>query len=230
MSLEFDLAIQGNLQTFIDGEIYAIERGAMDAAYRMEARGKQALRNDVLRGGLGQKLAKTWRSNVYPQRDLSMQPTVRFKSNAPALINAFEKGVTIRSNNGFYLAIPTDEFLSSIPVRARSQHRKNLVRLAEQRFGRLRFIAVPGKRIGLLVADKLQKSRGKRGGFRVASDFAKRKGRTEDVVLFVLVPQAKLRKRLNYKAIERDLGNNWQEFMAKGVAQSLDQDRVREAA
>ncbi|RKQ68946.1 hypothetical protein DES40_1722 [Litorimonas taeanensis] len=226
MSFELGLAVQGKLGDFIEGEIHAIERGAMDAAYRMEGRGKRALRGDVERGGLGPKLAKTWRARVFPSRALSMEPKVRFDNKAAVIINAFETGETIKSGAGHYLPIPTADFLSSISARARSQNRKNLIKLAESRFGRLRLIPVKGKKIGLLVADGLQKSRSKRGGYRTASDTARRTGRTEDVVLFVLVPQARLKKRLNYKAIERDLAADWSAFLARGIAASLENGRV----
>lgn len=226
MSFDLKLAATGNLAEFMDGEIEAIERGAMDAAYRMEGRGKRALRGDVKRGGLGPKLAKTWRARTYPTRDISMNPKVRFENKASTIINAFESGATIRSGKGHYLTIPTDDFLSSISNRARSQNRKNLIKLAEAKFGRLRLIPVKGKRLGLLVADGLQKSRSKRGGFRTASATAKRTGRVENVVLFILVPQARLKKRLNFEAIERDLMADWPQFLARGIASSLDQGRV----
>lgn len=218
------LALEGNLLTHINAELDAIERGAMDAAYRMALRGKKALRNDVVRGGLGNRLAKAWHAKVYPVRALSMTPTVRLYTKAPLLVRAFDEGATIRSSKGFWLAIPTEDFTRNISGRGLSRNRKNLIRLAEQRFGRLRFVAVKGKRLGLLVTDSAQKSRGKRGGYRPASEATKRKGRAESIVLFVLVPQAKLRKRLHYSAIARGLERDWPGYFARGVAKSLAQE------
>jgi len=217
----FSLAATGNLEDFIDQEIEVIERGAMDAAYKMEARGKGLLRADVRKGGLGPKLANTWRARTFPDRAKSMTPKVRFSNNAQLIINAFQHGERIKSAKGFDLPIPTDDFLSSISDRQRSQNRKNLIRLAEQKFGKLRFVPVPGERFSLLVADSLQRSRGRRGGFRVASESAKRRRKTESVVLFILVPEARLKKRLNYEAIERDLERDWFDVMAQEISASL---------
>ena len=222
MVSDLRLAIRGELQTFIDGQIELIERGAMTAARNMENRGKRALRGDVLRAGLGPRLAKTWRGEVFPSRAISMRPTVQFKTKAPVLINAFERGVTIRSENGNWLAIPTPDFISSISKLKRSQNRKKLITLAESIYGRLRFVPVRGRKLGLLVTDNAQKSRGKRGGYRVASDARRRKGTAESFVVFFLVPEARLKKRLNYPAIERGLIRDWPDFMARGISQHLD--------
>lgn len=221
MSFELGLALQGELGEFIEGELETVARGAMDAAYRMEARGKSELRADVTRAGLGKRLANTWRARTYPTRSVSMEPKVRFENKASTIINAFETGATIRSGKGFYLPIPTDDFLSSVSLRDRSRNRKNLIALAERKFGKLQFIAVRGKRIGLLVAKGLQKSRSQRGGFRAASATAQRLGKVADVVLFVLVPQARLKKRLNYESIANDLLDEWGRELADGVRTSL---------
>lgn len=226
MLTDFQLALTGDLAAFADGEIAAIERGAMDAAYRMAGRGKRALRGDVIRGGLGRRLANSWRDDVYPKRDISMNPAVRFKSSAPLLKNAFEQGAEIRSQNGNFLAVPTPEFLQGLSNLARSRSRKNLITLAEKIYGRLRFVPVKGKRLGLLVTDAAQKSRGQRGGFRAASAATLRKGRAESIVLFVLVPRARLRKRLNFTKIGDGLARDWPRFMSTGITRSLDEGRV----
>lgn len=89
----------------------------------------------------------------------------------------------------------------------------------EHTLGRLRFVYRPGA-VSLLVVDGLRASTGKRGGFRKASDAAQKSGRgLATVVMFILVPQAKIKKRLDYKSVvnlwQPQLGqailNNWPE-------------------
>ena len=74
--------------------------------------------------------------------------------------------------------------------------------------------------LSLLVVDGLRAGTGKRGGFRKASDTALKTGRgLATVVMFFLIPQARLKKRLDYKAVvnlwQPQLGqailNNWPE-------------------
>jgi hypothetical protein len=59
----------------------------------------------------------------------------------------------------------------------------------------------------LLVVDDLRASTGKRGGFRKASEPALKSGRgLTTVVMFLLVPQVKLKKRLDYQSVV----NRWE--------------------
>ena len=68
---------------------------------------KSDLRADVVDGGLGQRLANTWRGKTYPESAVSLEAASFVWSKAPNLVDAFDRGVTIRSKSGFWLAIPT---------------------------------------------------------------------------------------------------------------------------
>lgn len=84
-----------------------VER-AVTAGMRQASDGlKTSLRDDVVSAGLGERLARTWRGTTYPQAGESLEATAFVWSRAPKLIDAFDRGVTIRSPRGFYLAIPT---------------------------------------------------------------------------------------------------------------------------
>ena len=187
------LAIKGDLQGFLDGELYAMRRGAMKAARTFEQKGKSDLRSDVERAGLGRRMANTWRSVTFPGgQTISLYPTVIFESKADAIINAFEHGAEIKSKSGKWLTIPTHDFIDSTNTSEFSQNRRNLVKLAEKKFGELKFVPIKGRKLGLLVTKEPTRRR--------ASRYPKKPGQ-ESKVLFFLVPSARLRQRLNYRKI-----------------------------
>ncbi len=68
---------------------------------------KDDLRGQVTQAGLGARLANTWQARRYPAARASVDAAAYVWSKAPKLITAFDKGVTIRSSRGVFLAIPT---------------------------------------------------------------------------------------------------------------------------
>lgn len=168
----------------------AVTRGVADTAEQI----KLALRADVIQAGLGRRLANSWRSQKYPKNRESLRAAALVWTNAEKLIESYDKGVTIRSKEGFFLAIPTD----SAP---KSYRRKRVSpsNWPDHRYGPLRFVY---RRNGpsLLVADNQRQS--KRGGFALSRNKrALRTGRgLATVPMFVLVPQVRLKKRLNVDA------------------------------
>lgn len=73
-------------------------------------------------------------------------------------------------------------------------------KLVEERLGiKLRFVYRAGKS-SLLVAEQVRRKTGKRKGFAKGSETAIKKGTTESVVMFFLVPQVTLRKRIDLEA------------------------------
>lgn len=168
----------------------AIER-AVTAGMRQASGGLKAnLRDDVVSAGLGGRLAQTWRGTTYPQAGDSMEAAAFVWSRAPKLVDAFDRGVTIRSSRGFFLAIPT----AAAGAVGRTSAGK-AARITpggwERRTGmRLRFVYRRG-RPSLLVAENVRlTSKG------VAAPNQRRTGQAS-AVIFVLVPQVSLRKRLD---------------------------------
>jgi Family of unknown function (DUF6441) len=103
----------------------------------------------------------------------------------------------IRSRRGRFLAIPTE----NAPRKGTDGKRISPSTFPEHRFGPLRFVP---RQSGpsLLVVDGLRASfsrkTGELRGFRRATDGARRSGQgLTTVVMFVLMPQVKLRKRLD---------------------------------
>jgi hypothetical protein len=126
------------------------------------------------------------------------------KTRAPQIIRAFDEGAVIRSKRGRFLAIPTE----NAPRKGTDSRQIRPGTFPEHRFGPLRFVPRP-KGPSLLVVDGLRASFSRKTrelrGFRQATDRARRSGQgLATVVMFLLVPQVKLRKRLDVaRAAER---------------------------
>jgi hypothetical protein len=165
---------------------------------------KTDLRADVVDAGLGQRLANAWRGKTYPEAGASLEAASFVWSKAPNIVDAFDRGVTIRSSRGFWLAIPT----TAAGLRGLSPEgaRKRITPGGwERRTGmRLRFVYRRGQP-SLLVADNARLSkkglaRANTGRTRGGAAYTRLAGRST-VVIFILVPQVTLRKRLDVEAV-----------------------------
>lgn len=80
---------------------------------------KQELRQQVTGAGMSARMARTWRSNVYPKSGRSLNPAGYIWSAAPEIVDAFTRGATIRPVNGAkWLWIPT----KAVPGRRRASN------------------------------------------------------------------------------------------------------------
>ena len=153
-------ALQGDLKKIIAEEAKAAESAVTNGVRQATDGLKLELRGQVTSAGLGQKLANTWRGQVYPKGGLSLNAAGFVFSKAPQIIGAFGQGVVIRSSKGFYLAIPT-------AAAGKSAMGKRITpgRWEQANGKRLRFVF---RRNGpsLLVADDMRARTGKRGGLR----------------------------------------------------------------
>ena len=178
----------------MQAELRDIER-AVSSGTRDAGRGlRTELRRQVTSAGLGQRLARTWRDEHYPNRKLDAASLVY--SKAPQIIRAFDEGAVIKSRRGRFLAIPTEN-----APRGTGGRRISPSTFPEHRFGPLRFMPRTNGP-SLLVVNGLRASvtrkTGELRGFRRASNRARRTGAgLTTVVMFLLVPQVKLCKRLD---------------------------------
>jgi hypothetical protein len=166
-------------------------RGAGQAGRSLKAE----LRRQVGSAGLGQRLANSWRDRHYPNQRLDAASLVYTK--APQIVRAFDEGAVIRSRRGRFLAIPTE----NAPRRGTDGKRISPSTFPEHRFGPLRFVP-RSSGPSLLVVDALRASfsrkTGELRGFRRATNRARARGEgLTTVVMFLLVPQVKLPKRLD---------------------------------
>jgi hypothetical protein len=184
-------SLQAEMRTGLRDIERAVASGTRDAGRGLQAE----MRRQVTSAGLGQRLANSWRDKHYPNRKLDAASLVYTK--APQIIRAFDEGAVIRSKRGRFLAIPTE----NAPRKGTDGKRISPSTFPEHRFGPLRFVPRPSGP-SLLVVDGLRASfsrqTGQLRGFRRATDRARRSGQgLTTVVMFLLVPQVKLRKRLN---------------------------------
>ena len=188
--MKLKLDITPDLATMMAAEIKAGEK-AVTAATREAGTGlKTAWRSQITGAGLGQRLARTIRSEQYPKGQPSLNAAALVWSKAPDIVSAHDTGPLIRSRNGFWLSIPT-----AAAGKSRRGGRITPVEWERRTGLRLRFIY---RRSGpsLLVAE----GRLNKGGRAVASRSKTGRGLTT-VPIFLLVPQVKLPKRLD---LDRD--------------------------
>lgn len=178
-------------KTIADGE-----RAVSEAIRSAGNEVKLAWRSQIIGSGLGIRLANTIRSQTYPKGENSLNAAAFIWTKAPVIVGAHEKGALIRSRNGLWLAIP-------LPAAGRSLRGGRITPGEfERRTGlRLRFIYRRG-RPSLLVAEGRLNTRG-----RVTASRSKIKRGVATVPVFVLVPQVKLKKRLNLNSVVKSVVN-----------------------
>ncbi len=184
--MKLQLDITPDLVAMMAAEIKAGEKAVSKAVNEAGNSVKSAWRAQISGAGLGQRLANTIRSEQFPKGRPSLSAAAVVWSKAPVIIGAHDTGPLIKSSNGFWLAIPT-------PAAGKSSRGGRITPDEwERRSGlRLRFVY---RRTGpsLLVAEGRLNARGR----AVASRSRTGRGVTT-VPIFLLVPQVKLRKRLD---------------------------------
>ena len=202
--------------------------GATDLAKMMEAEGATAVRQGMVQATAetledvrretqgafaGNRLPKTWRARVFPERGDSLDAVGWIETRAPRIIGPSTTGATIKARNGLWLAIPTreagryglrrDANLSTGQTINRRGARERITPGGfERRTGmKLRFVYLGGRR-AMLVVDQAQLTRGTATPYRGkgrGSRLYGPAGRT--LVIFTLVPQVRMKKRLDLDAV-----------------------------
>ena len=188
MKLKLDTTPE--LAAMMAAEIRAGEKAGTAATREAGTSLKTAWRGQITGAGLGQRLARTIRSQQYPKGQPSLNAAALVWSKAPDIVSAHDTGPLIRSKTGFWLTIPT-----AAAGKSRRGGRISPVEWERRTGLRLRFVY---RRTGpsLLVAE----GRLNKGGRAVASRSKTGRGLTT-VPIFLLVPQVKLPKRLD---LDRD--------------------------
>jgi len=147
---------------------------------------KSAWRQQVVSAGLGTRLGNTVRNLNFPKGQTSLRAASLVYTKAPRILSAFERGATIRSKSGFYLAIPTEA-----AGRAPGGRRFTPGEWERRRGIKLRFVYRP-RGGSLLVAENARMNT--KG---IAAISRSKTGRNQVTVpIFILVPQVRLNKRL----------------------------------
>jgi hypothetical protein len=209
------LALTGNLATFAHQTHLKIARGARIGAERFAARAKLAYRGAVRSAGLGDRVANTVRVDIHPKSAAKRThaPAVVVWTKAPKILFAFARGVTIRSQKGLWLAIPTEH----TPRRGR---RLATPKETEAIFGQ-KLIFVAGRGGNMLAFVEAVRAKSGRG-FRRATRRRTKAGREKQLVLmFVMVRQVTLRKRIDWDGITNNLKADWYQLFGGEIAKAL---------
>ena len=168
--MQLKLALEGRLSEIMEKHYLEATR-AVTAGITIATNGlKTALRTQVKSAGMSSRIANTWRGVVYPKGKQSISAAGQVYSNAEKIMLGFEEASIIRSKNGLWLAIPTD----NIPKRVRGK--RMTPTLYEQTKGvRLQFV-YRRNNCSLLVHTKKKKT----------------------VIAFILLPQVKMPKLIDF--------------------------------
>jgi Family of unknown function (DUF6441) len=199
-------SVVGDLERELVAEAKGAER-AVTAAIRLAGAGvKAGWRAQIAGAGLGERLGRTIRDQYYPKGGTSISAAALVYSRASHIVGAHDQGATIRSKDGFWLSIPTEA--------AGKGARGGRITPGEweRRTGiRLRFVYRRG-RPSLLVADQARiNTRG------LAKQSRSKAGRGQvSAVIFLLVPQVRLTKRLDLDAVTQE----WRDRLPALVVQN----------
>ncbi len=222
MKLTFDVqggTSAGLSQAFgdaIDAGVQLQSRKIADSyAAAMRAVGasdKALLRADLAQGGFyrADRLAKTWRANVYPRQGGSLDPALQISNKAGIIVQAFSQGVTITPSSRKWLAIPLDP--AKVILR-RANQAKNRTRTWGGKFD----VEDSGvkrveRALGIKLVPIINKSTGR--GVLIANGTYGKSGRrlkrqTRPTPFFALVREATLKKRIKGLSLLDDIAKSF---------------------
>lgn len=210
--MHLSLNIDPDIVALMREEIATGERAVSIAIREAGTRLKSAWRGQITGAGLGTRLARSIQSEQYPKGKPSLNAAALVWSKAPVIIGAHNTGPLIRSRNGFWLAIPT-------PAAGKSARGGRISPGEWERRTGLRLRLIYRRRgPSLLVSEGRLNTKGR----AVASRSKTGRGLLT-APIFLLVPQVKLAKRLDFaRAAEAAVGRipgtivaNWVEGRAR---------------
>lgn len=188
-------AVAAELQKHFADEFKRGNAASLAAMRQAATETKTQWREQIRGADLGNRLSNTVRSQAYQNETKpSVGAWALVWSKAPKITAAHERGVLIRSADGFWLAIPTDAAGRGVGggkvTPAQWEKRNGRVLRFVYRKGRTALLIDEGRK----APGNVMVSRRSKGGNRLA---APRTFRNLSVVMFVLVPQVKLKKKLD---------------------------------
>lgn len=199
--MRFKLAVKGDLVRAMKAEEDRIAR-AVTAGVDSVLSWVQDEYREQIEPLLGRRVAKTVRKKRYPSSGNSLGTAGIVYSRADKVVANWQRGTTIRSSDGCFLAIPTD----AAPKKGTDRKRISPSNFPEHSYGPLRFVYRKGKP-ALLVVDEQRARKGKRGGFARGSARARKTGTgLVSVPMFVLVPLVRVPKKLSLERVQAKAG------------------------
>lgn len=209
--MKFRFELDASIAGMMESEIRDAERAVTGGVREIGTMVKNSWREQITGAGLGGRLANTIRQANYPSRGESIgaaslvyaRPNKKADAASAAdVVDAFDRGVIITAFRRRFLAIPTAAAgrVAGMGGRTETKWKRRLTpERWEQRTGmKLRFVARPGRHPILVADDARISAKGdarKKGGRRRKKDGILTGAQT--IVVFTLIPQVKLQKRLN---------------------------------
>lgn len=203
MSLEFELAIEGDLEAaqrrFTTRMLLAIK----DAVYDSGREVLEIIRDDIRDAGLGRRLPTTMRMRMFPKGDiLAYDPAAEIFSVANRIMESFVYGATINPVNarGLVIPIPGSPAEKVLPRKG-----QKLIAAVTAKWGPL--ILIPGKngRASILA---IRARKFKNGNVRRPLHNNKSQEMVGQELFLIpmlfLVQQVRMEPRLNYERIKRE--------------------------
>ena len=105
--MRLEAILEGKLDELLEKE-YQTCAHAVTVGIKTATNGlKNSLRSQVKSSGLGGRLANTWRGDIYPSGKNSVSAAGVIYTKEQKILEGFEYASVIRSQSGFWLAIPT---------------------------------------------------------------------------------------------------------------------------
>lgn len=200
----------GNYRSKLKTESTFIRKQAFLATKEATNGLKKSLRQDVIGSGLGVRLSRTWRGEIYNDRTDTVKGFVY--SRAAEIIESFDQGTVIRPGSGNkYLAIPTENALKFIGQGKGKKRKKGSPQNYIEKFGKdsLRFARL-GNGTRVLVAERGVRTSRETGEFKSFKNPSKRALKTNTglatVVMYILIPSAKIPKKLDVEKVADQWG------------------------
>jgi hypothetical protein len=215
----FGLAATGGYQAWRDKLRLAVLTTNRDVIEDTIDYGKGVMRADLRAAGLS-GLDKTWQGEMFPRRGLAWEPSGFLFSKAEVIVQAFDEGATIQPKEAGLLAIPIPGGFAEDFPNPRGPRTK--VDYAREKFGDRLFVipATAGRPAILAVKLVGQTSTGKLRARNLTKTGKFGKG-TFTAMLFYLVPEARLEKRLDIQSrfdqIERKFFSTYTQRLAREI-------------
>lgn len=228
--MRINAAVDGSISKALDTAKIKAIMAATKAITIAGNRLKEELRDQVRAAGFSDRLAKSWRGKVYPNKGMNVAAYVY--SAAPNIIDAYARGATAVATGGRrYMALPTEDTPMKRSGGRQQQGRAMSPAEVEAKFGaKLRFVPAKssqGLRIGfraagfLVIDNVVAKKSNNR--YRPASprERARAKGvaagRVESVVMFVLVRSVKFPKLFDLEATAESVASTVPALIAEAL-------------
>lgn len=193
-------AVLGRMEDEMKAARDFFEDCARRAVYETAAEFQAQRRADWAASGIkrAEQLQKTVKLRKFINK--GRNPAALVYSTIPIIEQGFERGETIRSKNGFFLLIPNPDIWGTNRVALKRRGGATALEIANRRFGTLRFVYRKNG-LSMLVTDA-RESKSQPGTFRHASKSALERGKKRasglvTIIVFFLVPQVRLRRRLH---------------------------------